>query len=454
MKPLILLISKLIYMKKVCLLAMLLGVLNTSFGQEDDKKAPSLGFHIFANDFQTAADIRQLGLSEVIKAKQFAKTKRLNPGLALSYMQGISRNVDFITTLAGSIVDYNIPNQGSDGEKQLFLEASASANIKLLPDNYFISPYIHAGLGAFRYKKTFGAFAPIGLGLQFRGSENTFFLLSSDYRVPVTDKAAYHLYHSIGVVSAIKNKAPKVIPPPPPPVILDRDGDGVNDDKDACPDIAGSALLDGCPDKDADGIADKDDKCPDVAGLAKYGGCPIPDTDGDGINDEQDKCPGEKGFARYQGCPIPDTDADGVNDEEDKCPNRPGPASNMGCPEISKAVIEKINVAAKNIFFATGSSKLLAKSNKSLDEVVSLLKADESLMINIDGHTDSTGKREKNMELSSSRANAVKAYLTSKGITENRMTATGFGPDKPVATNKTAAGRAKNRRVEMTVRNY
>ena len=86
--------------------------------------------------------------------------------------------------------------------------------------------------------------------------------------------------------------------------------------------------------------------------------------------------------------------------------------------------------------------------------MVSLLKADESLMINIDGHTDSTGKREKNMELSSSRANAVKAYLAGNGITENRMTATGFGPDKPVATNKTAAGRAKNRRVEMTVRNF
>jgi outer membrane protein OmpA-like peptidoglycan-associated protein len=256
------------------------------------------------------------------------------------------------------------------------------------------------------------------------------------------------------VVSAIKKKAPVVVPPPPPPVVLDKDGDGINDDKDACPDEAGLAILDGCPDKDSDGIADKNDRCPDVAGLAKYGGCPIPDTDGDGINDEQDKCVNEKGFARYQGCPIPDTDNDGVNDEEDKCPSRPGPASNMGCPEISKAVIDKINVAAKNIFFSTGSAKLLPKSFKSLDEVVGLLKADESLMINIDGHTDSTGKREKNLQLSANRADAVKTYLAGKGIAENRMTATGFGPDKPVADNKKSAGRAKNRRVEMTVRNY
>jgi OOP family OmpA-OmpF porin len=214
------------------------------------------------------------------------------------------------------------------------------------------------------------------------------------------------------------------------------------------------AALQGCPDRDGDGIADGDDKCPDVAGTAKYQGCPIPDTDGDGINDELDKCPTEKGFARYQGCPIPDTDKDGVNDEEDKCPSRPGPASNQGCPEIAKEVIEKINVAAKNIFFATGSSKLLPKSFKSLNEVAALLAADESLMIAIDGHTDSTGKREKNLTLSNDRANSVKAYLSTKGVTDSRMTATGYGPDKPVATNKTAAGRAKNRRVEMTVRNY
>ena len=108
--------------------------------------------------------------------------------------------------------------------------------------------------------------------------------------------------------------------------------------------------LQGCPDRDSDGIADADDKCPDVKGIAKYGGCPIPDTDGDGINDEEDKCVAVKGLARYQGCPIPDTDGDGVNDEEDKCVSRPGPASNMGCPEIAKTVIDKINVAAKNIF--------------------------------------------------------------------------------------------------------
>ncbi|MFT4024709.1 MAG: outer membrane beta-barrel protein, partial [Flavihumibacter sp.] len=103
------------------------------------------------------------------------------------------------------------------------------------------------------------------------------------------------------------NPLPPLPPlPPPPPAPADRDHDGVVDSLDACPDVAGLAALNGCPDKDGDGITDAADKCPDVPGLAKYEGCPIPDTDKDGINDEQDKCPTEAGVAKYQGCPIPD----------------------------------------------------------------------------------------------------------------------------------------------------
>ena len=238
------------------------------------------------------------------------------------------------------------------------------------------------------------------------------------------------------------------------PVVLDKDGDGVLDAGDRCPDVAGIAALQGGPDKGGDGIADAEDKCPDEAGIAKYQGCPIPDTDGDGINDEEDKCPSVKGVARYQGCPVPDTDGDGINDEEDKCPSRPGVAENAGCPVIAKEVIEKINFAAKNVFFNSGSFKLMPKSYKSLNNVVAILKADESLFLDIDGHTDASGADDKNQVLSENRAKAVKDYLISKGIAESRLTFTGYGETKPVADNATAAGRAKNRRTEMTARNY
>lgn len=134
----------------------------------------------------------------------------------------------------------------------------------------------------------------------------------------------------------------------------------------------------------------------DVPGLAKYQGCPIPDTDKDGINDENDKCPTVAGVARYEGCPIPDGDGDGINDEEDKCPAVPGVASNGGCPEIKEEVKQKVEYAAKNIFFNTGSAQLLKKSFKPLDEVVTILNENPTLLLDIEGHTDNTGKPEKN----------------------------------------------------------
>ena len=236
----------------------------------------------------------------------------------------------------------------------------------------------------------------------------------------------------------------------------DTDGDAIIDINDKCPTVAGLERYQGCPipDTDGDGINDEVDKCPAVVGIAKYEGCPIPDTDGDGINDELDKCPTVAGTAKYNGCPVPDTDGDGINDEEDKCPNRAGPASNQGCPVISKEIIQKINYAAKNIFFATGSAKLLPTSYTSLNNVASLLASDTSLSITIDGHTDNTGKAEKNQVLSQERAASVKQYLVGKGLDEKRLTVNGYGDTKPVADNKTVAGRAKNRRTEMTVRNY
>ncbi|AEW01501.1 hypothetical protein A4D02_05770 [Niastella koreensis] len=232
-------------------------------------------------------------------------------------------------------------------------------------------------------------------------------------------------------------------------VTHDKDNDGVVDEKDACPDVAGEVALNGCPDKDKDGIADKNDKCPDVAGTAKYNGCPVPDTDGDGINDEEDKCPTVAGLAKYNGCPIPDTDGDGVNDEEDKCPATPGKPANGGCPEIKQDIVKKVAIAAKAIYYMSGKDIIQKVSYPKLDVVVKVLKADPALQISIEGHTDNLGKPENNLKLSAKRANAVKNYFIKKGIDASRITAQGFGDSKPIAPNKTPQGRAKNRRVEL-----
>jgi outer membrane protein OmpA-like peptidoglycan-associated protein len=445
-------------MKKILLAFLALSLFITVFGQNEYKKRPAIGVHFILNDFKTAASIRSSSLSNVLRTKEYKQTKNMAAGMAISYIKGLSNNVDFESSLSGSFLDYPIPGKPLTSQNNLLLEAVATGNLKLTSDKYRVSPFITAGLGAAKYKGYYSAFIPAGLGLQINLFDEAFILLNSQYRIPVTENAAYHFYHSFGVAGNIgKERSAPVMPvilPPVAEVPKDKDGDGIIDADDKCPDVAGVASLQGCPDKDGDGIADDVDKCPDMAGLVKYGGCPVPDTDKDGINDEQDKCPTVAGVARYQGCPIPDTDGDGVNDEEDKCVNEVGPVTNFGCPEIKQAVIDKINYAAKNVFFATGSAKLLPKSFKPLNDVAKIMAEDKSLKLSIDGHTDSQGQPDKNQALSESRADAVKAYLSSKGVDESRMTAAGHGQDEPVADNKTATGRAKNRRVEMKASNF
>ncbi|MEO6734369.1 MAG: OmpA family protein [Ferruginibacter sp.] len=444
-------------MKKLILSLLSSALLINSFAQQEYKKLPSLGIHFFFNDFKTAAELRSGGVANVIRDKNWFKTKRMTPGLAISYMEGLSNNLDFTATASGSFLDYPIPDKPPIGSSKFLIDVTAVGNLKLISDKYLVSPYISLGIGASRYSGYFGAFIPTGVGLQFNIFNDAFLLINSQYRIPVTENVAYHLYHSIGFAGNIvqrKVNEPAQLPPPPVEEPADRDKDGVLDESDKCPDVPGVASLQGCPDKDVDGIADSDDKCPDVAGIAKYQGCPIPDTDKDGINDESDKCKDVPGVARYQGCPVPDTDRDGVNDEEDKCPSEAGPASNYGCPVIEKVVIERVNKAAQNIFFATGSAKLLAKSNASLNSVVNILNENPTYKVDIDGHTDIVGTAEKNQVLSEARANSVKAYFESKGIDASRLVATGYGIDKPIADNKTKAGRSKNRRVEMRLRNY
>jgi len=188
--------------------------------------------------------------------------------------------------------------------------------------------------------------------------------------------------------------------------------------------------------------------------LARYQGCPTPDSDKDGITDEDDKCPTVFGVARYQGCPVPDTDGDGTNDEDDKCVTIPGPADNFGCPVITEEVKKKVNTAAKNILFITGSAKLQTSSYKGLNDVIQIMKDNPAMSLAIDGHTDNVGSDELNQKLSDNRAAAVKNYLVSKGIDESRITSTGHGETMPIADNATAAGRQQNRRSEMTLSYY
>lgn len=421
------------------------------FSQSIYKKPAALGINFFLIDFKTAANIRANGLANVLRSKQFFKPGQMNVGIGISYLKGLSNYVDFAATLGASSGDYPINNTNLRG---LLLETTAGLNIKLLSDNYAVTPFLNIGVGASTAEGYYAAFTPVGAGFQINIFDEAYIFLTSQYRIPVTQNAAYHFYYGFGIAGSIGKKRTEAPRQVELPIVRDRDNDGVPDSSDACPDTAGLAALKGCPDKDSDGIADIDDTCPEVAGTVKYQGCPVPDTDRDGINDEEDKCPNVPGVARYQGCPVPDTDGDGVNDEEDKCPNEVGLATNFGCPEIKPEIIEKVNLAARNVFFATGSAKLLAKSFPALNGVTQILKDNPTYIIDVEGHTDSTGGYEMNKALSEKRAASVAEYLKKSGVDESRIASKGFGPDMPKAPNKTAAGRAKNRRVEMKLRNY
>ncbi|MCY0991466.1 OmpA family protein [Nannocystis sp. ILAH1] len=244
--------------------------------------------------------------------------------------------------------------------------------------------------------------------------------------------------------------------PQPAAKDLDWDKDGVQNDVDKCPKLAGDPP-DGCPsiDSDNDTFLDKVDKCPFEAGVAPDG-CPPPDTDKDGIIDADDQCPTEP-WPEAPGCPPPpDADGDKIVDKDDKCPMHPesynGFEDSDGCPDkLPEKAKEWDKRPLEGINFETRSDKIKKGSEKTLDVAVGVLKEFPSLKIEIQGHTDDVGGRDFNLELSQRRADSVKRYLVEHGIEESRVKTTGFGPDKPIDPAKTSKARAKNRRIEFKV---
>ena len=266
-----------------------------------------------------------------------------------------------------------------------------------------------------------------GVGLQFQSTYKHSF---DDTRVANADVPT-HIQHFAGLTFKFGGK--------------DTDNDGIYDKDDACPEVAGLPEFKGCPDTDKDGIQDSEDACPEEAGTKELNGCP--DNDGDGIINKEDACPDDKGTKMMNGCP--DADGDGVADKDDKCPTVAGTVANNGCPEVSDDAIKKLNAYAKTILFDTGKFSFQKQTFPVLKAITAILKEYPTAKFSIEGHTDNVGKADFNQKLSDGRANAVKQYLIDNGIDPFRLTSKGFGMDNPIDTNKTAKGRANNRRVEV-----
>jgi outer membrane protein OmpA-like peptidoglycan-associated protein len=262
------------------------------------------------------------------------------------------------------------------------------------------------------------------------------------------------------------------------PHVRDTDGDGIPDDLDKCPTEAetynGFEDEDGCPDqlpdRDKDGVPDTVDKCPDAGGPdvirvpnSPYYGCP--DRDHDGTPDYLDKCPDHPeatdDLFDGSGCPhVRDSDGDGIPDEVDQCPNEPetynGYKDEDGCPDKGPTTVEVTATGITihdRIEFATGKDRIQGRTSyQVLDAVAGVLKGHhEILQLEVQGHTDSAGAAEQNRKLSQKRAEAVVSYLVAHGVEAQRLKAMGYGPDRPIAPNATAAGKQKNRRVEFSI---
>lgn len=284
--------------------------------------------------------------------------------------------------------------------------------------------------------------------------------------------------------------------------MADFDGDGVHDERDVCPREPMGATPDpqreGCPlvDTDLDGVDDRTDVCPmEPAGLhpdPTRAGCPLPDTDGDAVFDPDDVCPTtpagatpdpdrlgcpdgdddvdgvvnsvdacrteHSGFhpdVDHPGCPMADGDHDMIPDANDACPAEPGaPNENPrrnGCPGLVVLHIDSITIE-QPVYFATGSDRILNRSRRLLTALAEAMRlTPEIRRLSIEGHTDSVGTEEDNLELSRRRAESVMAWLVEYGIEASRLEAHGFGESRPVAEGDSRAAREENRRVELRV---
>jgi outer membrane protein OmpA-like peptidoglycan-associated protein len=270
----------------------------------------------------------------------------------------------------------------------------------------------------------------------------------------------------------------------------DSDGDGVFDRKDKCPDTPQGAVVDkdgcpvdtdgdgvwdgidlcagtpkgwpvdakGCPtDVDGDGVPDGKDTCPNTPKgcTVNAEGCPA-DADGDGVCEGVDQCANTPQSCRVdaKGCPI-DSDGDGVCDGIDQCPATPSgvPVDAKGCPPPPPAptfIPEPAKeLVLERVFFETDSAALKPESAETLDKVAASLKDFPDVKLQVAGHTDNTGSAAHNLKLSEARAATVMKYLISKGVNPAMLSAKGYGKNEPIADNKTAEGRAQNRRVGL-----
>ena len=447
-------------MKKLNQLLVAVIVLFTFAANAQDSNNPWLiKLGLSAVDFYPTGQEDYSYISDDFGAEYF-NVDHYNAAYAISDVR-VGRYLGDKFSLVGSLKVNKITQLGELETYLSFINANMNVKYNICKEGKAFQPYLLAGGGYTWLEKEDAGNLNGGLGLEYWVNDNVGLYVESAYQHTFDDNVLPYFQHSVGLAfkfggtdtdgDGIFDKddaCPDVKGLAEFDGCPDSDGDGIVDSKDACPDVAGKAEFNGCPDSDGDGIIDSKDACPDVAGVAALNGCP--DADGDGVADAQDNCPDVAGPADNNGCPYADTDKDGVVDKDDACPEVAGPASNKGCPVITKEEQAQLNEYAKVIYFDSGKSTFKPSTIETLDAVVAILVKYPTAEFDVEGHTDSVGRADYNMTLSQKRAEAVVEYLRSHGV-KSKLNAVGYGETRPIASNKTRAGRAKNRRVEINL---
>jgi OOP family OmpA-OmpF porin len=466
------------------ILVALMMVMGLSSHAQDSNNPWAVSFGVNAVDTRVSARSGDGGLDTDF-SQAFAVSDNWNVLPSVSYISvskylgdnfsfGVQGSLNKIAKFVRYEYDANTPVNNivvsNPGNLMYYgIDATVKYSFMNLINSKVVDPSLHVGGGyTFFGESSFGTVNP-GAGLTFWFNENVGFSLETSYKRAFGDRedasgipdAPTHFQHTAGLTlkfggtdtdgDGIYDKddaCPEVAGLKEFNGCPDTDGDGIIDGDDTCPDVFGLAAFNGCPDTDGDGIADNDDACPDVFGLAALKGCP--DADGDGVTDKEDKCPTVKGPKENAGCPWPDSDKDGVADKDDDCPEVAGTLANKGCPEITQEDLDAINLEARSIYFNSGKSTFkTADVPLRLEAIARILKNYPTANFIIEGHTDSTGSDKSNQKLSEDRANAVKDAVIGNGVTASKISTIGYGESTPMASNKTAAGRAQNRRTEV-----
>ncbi len=433
-----------------------------------------------------------------LNSYKIAQDAVVTNGLELGYSRNLKTDyLNFVVPLKLGVARFlNTP------ENTQFLSIDGLIQAQFYKEDNPVVPYVFGGAGGvFENFKNVNIQFPLGIGFNFKLSSGLYLSLQGEARLS-TAIERNNLQLGLGFLYNMgKFKKSRFVSEET--FNLDSDHDGVTDNLDKCPGLAGSIATFGCPDRDKDGIADVEDKCPDEVGTVaakgcpdqdgdgipdsedkckdKYGsvenmGCPFdnidgdddgvidklddcpteagtaaskgcPDKDGDGVADKYDTCPDVKGTLRTNGCP--DSDGDGVADNIDKCPTQPGVAVNNGCPYIEKEDQEVLDLAVQAVQFETGKANFKPESYQILDKIAKILIKYSDYKLSIEGHTDNVGNDANNLKLSTERAKACENYIRFRNVDGSRLFSKGFGKTQPIASNDTETGRELNRRVEF-----